>query len=83
MFRLNDVRFAVVMWAEPDIWDQAAHKPLIAPSSKAVIRFSAPIAGYGVFDPLLSGAPLAKGRPAVEVRVEFNDHPVIVRVKSD
>jgi len=82
LFRLGDGRFAVVVWAEPDIWDQAAHKPIAAPASNATIRFASPVAGYEVFDPLRSDSPLAKGGPASEVRVEVSDHPVIVRVKS-
>jgi len=82
LFQSGDGAFAVVIWAEPDIWDQAAHKPIAAPASEAVIRFAKPVAGYEVFDPLKAEASITRGGPTSEVRVAVSDHPVIVRVKA-
>ncbi|HVI30563.1 hypothetical protein [Phenylobacterium sp.] len=80
LFRLDDGTYAIVLWAEPDLWNEDASVPIAAPTVTAHIAFSAVQPSVLVYDPLVSDRPLRSLGPTRRLGVPVSDHPLIVQV---
>lgn len=70
----------IVLWAEPDIWDEARDTPIAAQASHAVVDFGGRTVSVHIYDPLVSDKPIASYDAVTSVTVAVSDHPVIVEV---
>ncbi len=72
----------IVLWAEPDIWDQKADKPIVVAATDTRIDFGATHVSVRIYDPLAGDAPIASHDNVTSVTVAVSDHPVIVEVAN-
>lgn len=71
--------YELMIWAEPDIWDQATNRPLAAATQDVTVTLGGGNASLKVFDPLLSAAPLAAAQGNT-ITVRLTDHVLIVEI---
>jgi hypothetical protein len=82
LFQEDDGAYDIVVWAEPDIWDQAGHKAITAPTASINVSLGATYASVLVYDPLVSDKPLQTYANVSTVSLALVDHPLIVEVKG-
>ncbi|MBP0496235.1 calcium-binding protein [Pararoseomonas indoligenes] len=75
-----DGRYDLVIWAEPDIWDEQNHTDLSAPTSYVTVTFDRPFGGVAVYDPLLGTNPVAQAGNTDSISVAITDHPIIIEL---
>jgi hypothetical protein len=71
----------VVLWNEPDIWDQVANKPLTVSASQIEVTFPA-ARQIRVFDPLSSDQPTQTLGPGSSATVRLGAFPQIVEIMA-
>jgi hypothetical protein len=74
--------FALVVWAEPPIWNEDAHHAVAAPGATVTVNLGAAARSIRVFDPLAGASPSRTYRHTKTVRIEVTDHPVIVEITA-
>lgn len=70
----------IVIWSEPDIWNEATDTEILAGSSVATISFGTQIVRARIFDPLLDSVVQSEVSYASTVNVNVSDHPLIVQI---
>ncbi|MDE8345432.1 MAG: hypothetical protein POH28_04545 [Acidocella sp.] len=70
----------ILVWREPEIWDEARHVEIPAPVITETMRFAAPHARIAIFDPLISDHPIQTAQAVSQVIFAVSDHPVIVEI---
>lgn len=70
----------IVLWAEPDIWDQANDKPILVAGTTVDLDFGGLSVDVRLYDPLQSDQPIATYDDVTELSVLVTDHPVIVEL---
>jgi hypothetical protein len=70
----------LVLWAEPDIWNQVTHTPITVKPSVGKVDFGGQYVDVKVFDPLASDQPIKTFTHVTQVQLAVSDHPVIVEV---
>src|SRR5262249_22320951 len=71
----------IVVWAEPDIWDEKHHTPIAAPITPVTIDLPSP-ASVAVYDPLKGSAPVQVLGSTSRIVLNVTDHPLIVELKG-
>ncbi|MDB5460832.1 MAG: hypothetical protein JWO72_2573, partial [Caulobacteraceae bacterium] len=69
----------IIVWAEPDIWNEATHTPIAAPNTPITIDLAS-AANVTIYDPL-TGSTQALGTTS-HITFNVTDHPVIVEVNG-
>ena len=82
LFQEDNGSYDIVLWAEPDIWDQAAHKAITAPTSTVTVSLGATYAKVSVYEPLVSDKPLQTLYNVSKITTSVTDHPVIIEVSG-
>lgn len=80
LFRKDDGSYDIVVWAEPDIWDEAQRRPIQAPSAAVQVSFGRSYRQIALYDPLVSDQPLQRFGPVSAVTVHLTDHPLIIEL---
>ncbi|WP_374471745.1 calcium-binding protein [Phenylobacterium sp.] len=80
LFQEDDGAYDIVVWAEPDLWDQASRTALTAPASAINVSLGATYARVAVYDPLVGEAPVQTFSNVSSVRLSLTDHPLIIEV---
>ena len=80
LLQKSDGSFALVLWAEPTIWNEATHTPIAVPDHAITLSLGAPARSIRFFDPLLSAIPSQNATNATSITVAVSDHPVILEV---
>jgi Ca2+-binding RTX toxin-like protein len=75
-----DGSLQIVVWAEPDIWDEAADKAISAPASRTTVDLRQVFGTVQVFDPLLGTKPIQTLHDVSTVNLTVVDHPLIVHL---
>jgi hypothetical protein len=75
-----DGTYDLVLWAEPDIWDQSAHKPISAAGANVTVNLGSS-KSVTVYDPLTGTGPTSTTTGST-VTVQVSDHPVVVKIGS-
>lgn len=75
-----DGTFELMIWAEPDIWDEAADKPIAVAPASVTVTLAGAASGFAVFEPLVSAEAVATAGAGVSITVAVSDHPVIVAI---
>jgi len=70
--------YTLVLWDEPDIWDERANRPIVVASRKVNIDLGMPFGTVKVFDPLVSADPVEEFANAQQFDVDVSDHPIII-----
>jgi len=83
VFQENAGVWDIVVWAEPDIWDEAARRAITVDGHQVTISLPASATGYLVYDPMQGPAPIASGGPTSQITVTVTDHPIIIELRSD
>ena len=80
LLQKSDGGFALVLWAEPTIWNDASHRPIAVPDHAVTLSLAAPARIIRFFDPLLSALPSKTATDAKSITVAISDHPVILEL---
>lgn len=71
----------VILWNEPDIWDQTASKPLTVSAAEVAVTFPA-AQQIRIFDPLSSDQPTQVLGPGSSASVRLGAFPQIVEIMA-
>ena len=69
----------IVVWAEPQLWNQSTKSEVAASAATATVNLGA-AHQVSVYDPLLGTAPIATYASTSSVQLQVIDHPLIVQV---
>ena len=75
-----DGRYDLVVWAEPDIWDQPTRSAIAAPATPVTVTLGQPAGTISVYDPLTGTAPIAGAKNTNTITVTVTDHPLILEL---
>ncbi|HYZ48487.1 MAG TPA: M10 family metallopeptidase C-terminal domain-containing protein, partial [Sphingomonas sp.] len=70
---------ALMLWAEPDIWNETTDKAIAVAPTASVVTFAGPV-DVRVYDPLAGDQPIATYAHVTKVQVALSDHPVVIEV---
>jgi hypothetical protein len=80
LFQEGDGSKDIVVWAEPDIWDETAKLAIAPPNTPITIDLATP-AKVSIYDPLRSSTPVQVLGTTGHVSLTVTDHPLIVEIK--
>ncbi|HKR87489.1 MAG TPA: Ig-like domain-containing protein, partial [Phenylobacterium sp.] len=72
----------IVVWAEPDIWNDATHQEITAPTSQVTVNLGATYHSVVVYDPLVSAQAQKTYTDVSQITVGVTDHPLIIEVNG-
>ena len=72
----------IVVWAEPDIWNDATHQEIAAPTSQVTVNLGATYHSVVVYDPMQSAQAVQTYTDVSQVTVGVTDHPLIIEVNG-
>ena len=70
----------LVIWAEPDIWNEIRHAAVATPHYLVGLRFPVTVPRANLLDPLASAAAIATWANVDEVAFDLSDHPIIIEI---
>lgn len=79
----SDGSHQLIVWAEPDIWDQGADRPITVAGSHTTITFGGLHETVQVFDPLRGADAIETLHDVSSIDLGVTDHPLIVQVSAD
>lgn len=82
LFEKSNGAFDIVIWAEPDIWDQDNDRPIAIAPTASTVAFGGLRYDVRLFDPLVSDQPIATYTDVTSVIVSVTDHPIIIEVTA-
>lgn len=71
----------IVVWNEPQIWNEAAGKEVTAATVQTTVTLGATYATVKVFDPLVSASAIETLHNVSSLTLALTDHPLIVEVE--
>ncbi|MBS0558673.1 MAG: hypothetical protein JSR21_01320 [Proteobacteria bacterium] len=71
----------IVVWAEPNIWNEATGTEVAAPAVNVTVSFSTSYQMVEIFDPLLGSAPIQTLYNVSSATIGVTDHPIIVELE--
>ncbi|MDB5460831.1 MAG: hypothetical protein JWO72_2572 [Caulobacteraceae bacterium] len=79
VFQEGDGAKDIVVWAEPDIWNETAKTAIAPPNTPITVDLATP-AKVSIYDPLRSSAPVQMLGTTSHVSLNVTDHPLIVEI---
>lgn len=77
LLQRSDGKFLLIVWAEPAIWNEATHSPVVAPTPFVTITFQAPVTSATLYDPFKSITAVRTSSGTSSVSVGIQDHPIV------
>lgn len=74
--------FDLVVWAEPDIWDQTNHQPIAAATSQVVVNLGATFSSVTIFDPMKGSGAQQVLHDVQQITLGVTDSPLIIEVSN-
>ncbi|RAK60781.1 hypothetical protein DJ021_13680 [Phenylobacterium hankyongense] len=74
--------FDVVVWNEPQVWDNARHAPIATGSSTITVDFGGRFAHVTAYDPLTGLKPVAAATAADRLQLPISDRPLVIEVSG-
>lgn len=74
--------FDLLVWAEPDIWDEVADQAIVVAATTTTVRFGSGPVDVKVYDPLLSDQPIATYLQVTTLDLAITDHPLVVEISG-
>jgi Ca2+-binding RTX toxin-like protein len=81
LFQEGDGTKDIVVWNEPDIWDDANNKAIAAPNTPITIDL-AKAANVSIYDPMSSSSPIQSLGTTSHITLNVTDHPLIIEIKD-
>jgi hypothetical protein len=78
----SDGSHQIILWAEPDIWNEETHTAIAAAGSETVIKLGAAYKTVDIYDPLSGSKPIQTLHDVSSVTLNVTDHPLIVEVSA-
>lgn len=72
----------IVVWAEPDIWDNSTQRELTAQTYQTTLNLGSSHADITVYDPMTGTSAVKTADAAGSVTFELSDHPVVINVSD-
>lgn len=72
----------LVLWREPDIWDEAAKKPISAAADQVTLSLQDTYASVVVYDPMVGASPVATYQNVSTIKLSVVDHPLVVELSG-
>ena len=76
----TDGSFQIVFWAEPDIWDQAADKPISVQEQVVTLKFDEAIQQIEIFDPMIGTSAIRTISNTDSITFAISDHPIVIDI---
>lgn len=73
--------YILVIWAEPRIWNEAAHAPKAAPPNRVIVTLPERASRLYVGDPMLGAASTMTYEGANSVSLDLTDHPIVLTIQ--
>jgi hypothetical protein len=73
----------IIVWDEPKIWDDVAHKAIVAPNEAVTVALGATYATVNIYDPLKGATPIQTLHNVQSVQLTVTDHPLIIETAAD
>jgi hypothetical protein len=70
----------LIVWNEPDVWDEDRLEPIPAPLQEVTVDLGATYASVGIFDPIAGSTPIARLSNVRSVVLGLTDHPLILEI---
>ncbi|MCJ2021812.1 calcium-binding protein, partial [Methylobacterium sp. E-065] len=78
----SDSSYQIVLWNEPDIWNEQTHQPISAASSPVTVQLDQTFSTVQVFDPMGGTSPVQILHDVSSVSLSVADHPLIIQVSG-
>lgn len=78
LFARPDGSRCIVLWSEPDIWNQNTHTEIAPPAQAVTITPTGGPFSWAVWDPMVSATTPRASGVGTSIPVTVQDHPVIV-----
>ena len=72
--------FDLVVWAEPQDWNESTHSPVTVPPSTVTVGLGAAYQTVNVYDPIKGAAPIQTFSSVSSVQLSVTDHPLIIEI---
>jgi hypothetical protein len=82
LFQKSSGAFNLVVWDEPDIWNEATNRPIPASSKRVTVQLGSMFDRVKVYDPLIKTAPIAQMSNVGVVPVLVKDHPLVIELTA-
>jgi hypothetical protein len=79
LFEQGDGTYDVVVWAEPDIWNESSSTPISAPNTPITLNL-ANAANVSIYDPMSGTSAVKSLGTTSQVAFNVTDHPLIVEI---
>ena len=80
LFQEGDGSQDIVVWAEPDIWNEGSRTVVAAPNTPITIDL-ATAASVAIYDPMKGSTPVQVLGTTSHITFNVTDHPLIVEIK--
>ena len=77
-----DGAFDIVVWNEPDIWDEANNRAVSAPTTPVTLKLEKAFSSIKVYDPMTGTTAISTAQNTDTVTLNVTDHPLIVEVSN-
>jgi hypothetical protein len=81
IFQKSNGATDIVVWNEPQIWNETTGTEVAAPSTPVNVAFGAQYQTVRIFDPLIGTAPIQTLYNAASANISVTDHPLIVELE--
>ncbi|MCJ2136619.1 calcium-binding protein, partial [Methylobacterium sp. J-026] len=78
----SDSSYQIVLWNEPDVWNEQTHQPISVPSSAVTVQLGHVFSSVQIFDPLAGSTPVQTLNNVSSVALALADHPFIIQVSG-
>ena len=78
----SDGSYQIVIWNEPDIWNQATDKAIQAATVSVNVNFGATFGTVEVYDPLVGTSAIKTIANISTLKVDLTDHPIIINIEA-
>ncbi len=75
----SDGTVDVVVWAEPQIWNESTKSEVAAPAETVTVNLGTAHA-VSVYDPLVGTTPIATSSSTSSIQLAITDHPLVLQV---
>lgn len=72
----------IVLWSEPDIWDQIADQPIAVTPTSTTVDFGSNVVSVRIYDPLQANSFIASYENVSSVQIAITDHPIIIEIAA-
>ncbi|WP_267360819.1 MULTISPECIES: carbohydrate-binding domain-containing protein [unclassified Methylobacterium] len=78
----SDSSYQIVLWNEPDIWNEQAHRSMPTASSPITIQLDQVFSTIQIYDPVNGSTPVQTLHNVSSVSLAMADHPFIIQVSG-